>query len=164
MWAVGCILGELLIHKPLLPGNGEIAQIDLIIELLGTPSESIWPGFSQLPACQKFTLRSQPYNNLKTKFPHLSQAGLRLLNFLFMYDPKKRATAKESLLSTYFKESPLPCDRKLMPSFPQHRNMSRNAASSSSSYASRLDNSNNSRNMSRIPNDLMDLIKKRRYE
>lgn len=159
-----------MIHKPLLPGNGEIAQIDLIIELLGTPSESIWPGFSQLPACQKFTLRSQPYNNLKTKFPTLSQAGLRLLNFLFMYDPKKRASAKESLLSTYFKESPLPCDRKLMPSFPQHRNMSRNVASSSASssaYAARLDNSNNSRagnNLPRIPNDFMDLIKKRRYE
>lgn len=169
MWAVGCILGELLIHKPLLPGNGEIAQIDLIIELLGTPSESIWPGFSQLPACQKFTLRSQPYNNLKTKFPHLSQSGLRLLNFLFMYDPKKRGSAKESLKSPYFKESPLPCDRKLMPSFPQHRNIPRNVASSStsSSYAPRLDHgSNNSRagNMSRAPNDLMEMIKRRRYE
>lgn len=35
-------------------------------------------------------MRKQPYNNLKHKFPWLSEAGLRLLNFLFMYDPKKR--------------------------------------------------------------------------
>lgn len=38
----------------------------------------------------QYTLRKQPYNNLKHKFPWLSEAGLRLLHFLFMYDPKKR--------------------------------------------------------------------------
>ena len=41
--AVGCILAELLAHKPLLPGSSEIQQVDLIVQLLGTPSESIWP-------------------------------------------------------------------------------------------------------------------------
>ncbi|XP_055220535.1 cyclin-dependent kinase 10 isoform X7 [Gorilla gorilla gorilla] len=37
MWAVGCILAELLAHRPLLPGTSEIHQIDLIVQLLGTP-------------------------------------------------------------------------------------------------------------------------------
>ena len=73
---------------------------------------------------QDFTLKNQPYNNLKHKFPWLSPAGLRLLNFLFMYDPSKRATAEESLQSSYFREPPQICDPKLMPSFPQHRNLS----------------------------------------
>lgn len=41
--AVGCILAELLAHKPLLPGTSEIHQIDLIVQLLGTPNENIWP-------------------------------------------------------------------------------------------------------------------------
>lgn len=35
MWAAGCILGELLLHKPLLPGKTEIQQIEMIIDLLG---------------------------------------------------------------------------------------------------------------------------------
>lgn len=35
MWAAGCILGELLAHKPLLPGRTEIAQLELIVDLLG---------------------------------------------------------------------------------------------------------------------------------
>lgn len=35
MWAAGCILGELLLHKPLIPGKTEIQQIEMIIELLG---------------------------------------------------------------------------------------------------------------------------------
>lgn len=35
MWSAGCILGELLLHKPLLPGRTEVQQIELIVELLG---------------------------------------------------------------------------------------------------------------------------------
>ena len=50
MWSSGCILGELLAHKPLLPGKSEINQIELVIDLLGTPNDSIWPEFSSLPA------------------------------------------------------------------------------------------------------------------
>nr|XP_005892453.1 PREDICTED: cyclin-dependent kinase 10 isoform X3 [Bos mutus] len=116
MWAVGCILAELLAHKPLLPGTSEIHQVDLIVQLLGTPSENIWPGFSQLPLASQYSLRKQPYNNLKHKFPWLSEAGLRLMNLLFM------ATAGDCLESSYFKEKPLPCEPELMPTFPHHRN------------------------------------------
>ena len=73
----------------------------------GTPSESIWPGFKDLEALKSFDLRSQPYNNLKSQFPHLSPAGHRLLNFLFMYDPSRRATAQQALDTSYFAEEPL---------------------------------------------------------
>lgn len=43
IWSAACVFGELLLHKPLLPGRSEINQIELIIDLLGTPSEAIWP-------------------------------------------------------------------------------------------------------------------------
>ncbi|XP_061678377.1 cyclin-dependent kinase 10 isoform X2 [Syngnathoides biaculeatus] len=122
MWAVGCIQAELLAHKPLLPGTSEIQQLDLIVQLLGTPNENIWPGFSELPLTGQYTLRKQPYNNLKNKFTWLSEAGHRLLNLLFMYNPQHRATAKDCLESSYFKEKPLPCEPELMPTFPHHRN------------------------------------------
>ena len=69
---------------------------------------------------------SSAYNNLKQKFPWLSEAGLRLLNYLFMYNPNKRATADECVQSSYFKEAPFPLDPKLMPTFPQHRNKDSN--------------------------------------
>jgi cyclin-dependent kinase 10 len=114
----------------------------MIIELLGTPNENIWPEYPNLPAIKSFTLKHQPYNNLKQKFSTLSASGLRLLNFLFMYDPKKRATAEECLQSSYFKDPPYrkpnldmfdyfgiksvlfaACSTTLMPTFPQHRNM-----------------------------------------
>ena len=94
-------------HRPLLPGRSEIHQLELIIELIGTPNDTIWPGYSQLPVVESFTLKHQPFNNIKHTFTWLSAAGIRLLNFLFMYDPKKRASAEECLQSSYFKEAPL---------------------------------------------------------
>lgn len=122
MWSVGCILGELLSHKPMLPGRSEIHQLDLIIDMFGTPSEAIWPGMSKLPMLELITLKQQPYNNLRPNFPWLSDAGIKLLNQLFMFDPTKRATASECISSTYMKENPLPVEPAMMPSFPQHRN------------------------------------------
>ena len=132
MWAGGCILGELLAHRPLLPGRSEIHELQLIVDMFGTPNEAIWPGFTSLPLIEHFTLKKQPYNNLRHTFPWLSQAGLRLLNFLFMYDPNKRATAADTLDSSYFKEQPYPCEPELMPSFPQHRNKRRSSDASNS--------------------------------
>ena len=41
--AAGCILGELLAHRPLMPGKSELHQVELIVDLLGTPTEAIWP-------------------------------------------------------------------------------------------------------------------------
>ena len=58
MWAAGCILGELLGHRPLLPGRSELGQLELIVDLLGTPSDAIWPEFSSLPALQVMGLNA----------------------------------------------------------------------------------------------------------
>lgn len=50
----------------------------------------VFQGFSQLPLIGQYSLRKQPYNNLKNKFTWLSDAGHRLLNLLFMYNPQRR--------------------------------------------------------------------------
>ncbi|KAL3314552.1 hypothetical protein Ciccas_006825 [Cichlidogyrus casuarinus] len=128
IWSAGCIMGELLLHKPLLPGKNDIMQLELIIDLLGTPTDKIWRGLSELPAMKTITLKKQPYNNLRHTFPWLSDAGLRLLNFLFMYDPEKRGRARECCQSSYFREHPLPCEPDMMPSFFQHRLKRKNDA------------------------------------
>eukprot|EP00118_Oscarella_pearsei_P009582 m.55817 g.55817 ORF g.55817 m.55817 type:complete len:402 (+) comp34503_c0_seq3:81-1286(+) len=128
MWAAGCILGELLDHKPLLPGSSEINQLEKMIDMLGTPNENIWQGYSSLPGARSFNLKQQPYNNLKHKFHWLSRAGLSLLNRLLTYDPFKRATAADCFESSYFIEKPLPTEPSMMPTFPHHRNAKPSAA------------------------------------
>lgn len=126
MWAVGCIFGELLDNKPLMTGRSEINQFQLIVDLLGTPSDQIWPGFTSLPGAKSINFKRQPYNNLKHKFSWLSPAGLTLINHLLMYDPCKRASAADCLQNSYFVEKPLPVQPDMMPTFPEHRNRNYN--------------------------------------
>ncbi|XP_009861642.2 cyclin-dependent kinase 10 [Ciona intestinalis] len=121
-WAAGCILAELLAHKPIFPGKSEIEMIELLIQMLGSPSEEIWPGFSELPAIKTIYLKKQPYNNLKHRFPWVSEAGLRLLNLMLLYNPAKRISAQDCIEMSYFKENPHPCGPDMMPTFPHHRN------------------------------------------
>ncbi|XP_010531633.1 PREDICTED: cyclin-dependent kinase G-2 isoform X2 [Tarenaya hassleriana] len=49
MWSLGCIMAELLSKAPLFNGKTELDQLDKIFRILGTPNETIWPGFSKLP-------------------------------------------------------------------------------------------------------------------
>ncbi len=37
-WSVGCIFAEVLLGKPLFPGRNVVHQLELISDLLGTPS------------------------------------------------------------------------------------------------------------------------------
>ncbi|CAI4228142.1 unnamed protein product [Auanema sp. JU1783] len=115
IWSAGCIFAELLLGRPFLPGKGDIDQIEKIIQLLGTPTTKIWPELEDMPDLQNFSLRSQPYNKLKTVFESATQATLDLLNGLFAYDPKRRLTAQKVLEHEYFKEYPLPCEPDMMP-------------------------------------------------
>jgi serine/threonine protein kinase len=41
IWSLGCIFGEMLLGKPLFPGRNCVEQIELITDLLGTPSRNV---------------------------------------------------------------------------------------------------------------------------
>ncbi|KAJ8257611.1 hypothetical protein GJAV_G00187670 [Gymnothorax javanicus] len=119
MWSVGCIFGELLTQKPLFPGKSEIDQINKIFKDLGSPSEKIWPGYNELPAVKKMTFTEHPYNNLRKRFGALlSDQGFDLMNKFLTYCPSKRITAEEALKHEYFRETPLPIDPSMFPTWP----------------------------------------------
>lgn len=39
MWSVGCILGEMLLGKAIFPGTSTMNQVELIVDMLGRPSD-----------------------------------------------------------------------------------------------------------------------------
>ncbi|GMJ13274.1 CYCLIN-DEPENDENT KINASE G2 [Hibiscus trionum] len=128
IWSLGCIMAELLSKEPLFNGKTEFDQLDKIFRTLGTPNDTIWPGFSKLPGVKVNFVKHQ-YNLLRKKFPAtsftgtpvLSDAGFDLLNKLLTYDPEKRITAEAALNHEWFREVPLPKTRAFMPTFPaQH--------------------------------------------
>ncbi|XP_072464638.1 cyclin-dependent kinase 11B isoform X7 [Notamacropus eugenii] len=119
MWSVGCIFGELLTQKPLFPGKSEIDQINKVFKDLGTPSEKIWPGYNDLPAVKKMTFTEYPYNNLRKRFGALlSDQGFDLMNKFLTYYPGRRINAEDGLKHEYFRETPLPIDPSMFPTWP----------------------------------------------
>jgi cyclin-dependent kinase 10 len=102
LWSTGCVLAELLNHNPLFPARNEMELFEGIINTIGSPNETIWPGFSKLPIFKSYNLKHQPYNNLKQKFPYLTDAGHRLMNQMLFYNPEKRINANEALEHPYF--------------------------------------------------------------
>uniref|UniRef100_A0A4W3HLI7 cyclin-dependent kinase n=1 Tax=Callorhinchus milii TaxID=7868 RepID=A0A4W3HLI7_CALMI len=119
LWSVGCIFAEFLTQKPLFPGKSEIDQINKIFKELGTPSEKIWPGYNELPAVKKMTFTEYPFNNLRKRFGALlSDQGFDLMNKFLTYCPAKRITAEEALKHEYFRETPLPIEPSMFPTWP----------------------------------------------
>jgi len=126
MWSVGCIFYEFLTKEPMLPGKGEIDQIEKMYKLLGTPNEEIWPGYSHLPHVKNYKWKKYPANKLREKFPkasyhggpYLSDVGFDLLLKMLTYDPKRRITATDALKHDYFREMPYPQDPSMMRAFP----------------------------------------------
>ncbi|CAG0899439.1 unnamed protein product [Cyprideis torosa] len=99
--------------EPMFQGKSDIDQLNKIFQDLGTPSEKIWPGYSQLPIAKKMTFAEIPYSNLKNRMAksQISESGLRLMNSLLLFDPKRRISAETAFNDRWFEEAPYPTVR-----------------------------------------------------
>ena len=127
LWAVGCILAELLSLRPIF--KGEEAKIDInnkktipfqkgqlqkIFEILGTPTTEMWPNIQKYPdffLFHKFFVHGNPsvYSpNLANWYKVIGGTNrncLALLRELFQYDPSLRISADEALVHSFFLEN-----------------------------------------------------------
>ena len=101
IWSIGCIFAEMVMQKPLFPGDSEIDELHKIFYLLGTPTEETWPGVSQLPDYTDTFPRWRP-KRLQEHIPGLDEQGADLLRKMLTYAPSARITAKEALQHPYF--------------------------------------------------------------
>lgn len=118
MWSVGCIFSEFLTRKPLFPGKTEVEMLKRIFKLLGTPDNSQWEGYSDLPVVKKYNFQMTP-NRLRVEYATImTDIGKEMLQRLLCYDPKKRISAADALAHKYFTSSPLPTPREFFPTYP----------------------------------------------
>lgn len=97
--------GELLLHRPLLPGRSEPQQLELIAQLLGAPNANIWPSLPELLARvpENFALPTQPYddgpyeyNSISNIFQSFRFDSVRLLTGTIMCAKSSLSYAKRA--------------------------------------------------------------------
>ncbi|XVE83608.1 hypothetical protein DITRI_Ditri16bG0100800 [Diplodiscus trichospermus] len=104
IWSIGCIFAEVLTGKPLFPGKNVVHQLDLMTDLLGTPSLDTISRVRNEKARRYLTsMRKKQPVSFEQKFPNADPLALRLLQRLLAFDPKDRPTAEEALADLYFK-------------------------------------------------------------
>ncbi|KAL9255696.1 Mitogen-activated protein kinase 4-like protein [Drosera capensis] len=102
VWSVGCILAELLGRKPLFPREDTLHQLELILEVLGTPDVDDLL-FIQEPRARNYILtfpKSCGVDFFKL-YPGVDPWAIDLLQRMLTFDPSKRITSKEALNHRY---------------------------------------------------------------
>ncbi|XP_056665078.1 cyclin-dependent kinase 20 isoform X2 [Monodelphis domestica] len=112
LWAVGCILGELLNGSPLFPGENDIEQLCCVLRVLGTPSPK---EITELPDYNKISFKEQLPLPLDDVLPDASPPALHLLGRFLVYPPRQRIQADQALLHEYFFRAPLPAHPSELP-------------------------------------------------
>ncbi|NXC54851.1 MK15 kinase, partial [Aleadryas rufinucha] len=103
MWSIGCILGEMLLGKPLFPGTSTMNQIEQILRVIPAPSpegRTLLRGKTQ-SSCH-CSLTSRQRVAFEEIFPASTPLpALDLLKKLLVFNPAKRLTAEEALRHPY---------------------------------------------------------------
>lgn len=113
IWSVGCIMAELLTGRTLFPGTDHIHQLNLIMEILGTPPDDFMMKISSESA--RNYIKSLPpmrRRNFKDVFKGANPMAIDLLEKMLELDSEKRITAEQALAHEYMKKYSDPSDEQ----------------------------------------------------
>eukprot|EP01012_Entosiphon_sulcatum_P003602 TRINITY_DN1119_c0_g1_i1.p1 TRINITY_DN1119_c0_g1~~TRINITY_DN1119_c0_g1_i1.p1 ORF type:complete len:386 (+),score=80.93 TRINITY_DN1119_c0_g1_i1:107-1264(+) len=99
MWAVGCILGELMAGKPMFPGTSTMNQLERVVAVTGKPTpEDVKSTNSPFADTMLENLGDKiPVKTLDDCFPRAPPEAVDLIRKLLVFNPSKRITAAEAL-------------------------------------------------------------------
>lgn len=103
LWSLGCIFAELILRRPLFPGQNYLDQLKIIFETMGTPKDFSW---IKTPEAKRWVKKLQVHDGkpFETVFENASAKALKLLSKMLIMDPVRRADAEELMRSSYFKD------------------------------------------------------------
>uniref|UniRef100_A0A7S2CJN2 Mitogen-activated protein kinase n=1 Tax=Florenciella parvula TaxID=236787 RepID=A0A7S2CJN2_9STRA len=143
MWAVGCILGEMLLGKPLFPGTSTMNQLEKIIEVTGEPHpDAVENMKSPFAATMLQSLAKQRSINLQDMLAdvpqHVGPEAHKLLESCLNFNPSMRCTAEEALAHPYVSEFHNQDDEPIYPYGPIFITIDDNTKLHAADYRDRL--------------------------
>ncbi|KAM7272259.1 hypothetical protein ACFE04_026922 [Oxalis oulophora] len=121
IWSAGCVFAELLLGKPLFPGESGVDQLVEIIKILGTPTREeikcMNPNYNEFKFPQ---IKAHPWHKIFNK--RMPPEAVDLVSRLLQYSPTLRCSALDVLIHPFFDElrdpnARLPNGRFLPPLF-----------------------------------------------
>jgi len=102
MWAVGCIIAEMFIGKPLIPGTSTMNQLERTLEVTGMPDAAdITAIKSSFAATMLGSLTAKPMMDLQKLMKDAPPEAVDLVRQLMMFNPDKRPDVQEALKHKY---------------------------------------------------------------
>ncbi|KAL3513946.1 hypothetical protein ACH5RR_026663 [Cinchona calisaya] len=112
LWSAGCLMAEMFVGRPILPGRTEVEQIHKIFKLCGTPPDDFW---KKVKLGTTFRPPQTYKPGLREAFRNFPASSIGLLSTLLALDPANRASAASALCNEFFYTSPLTCDLSGLP-------------------------------------------------
>ncbi|XP_029646194.1 cyclin-dependent kinase 17 isoform X1 [Octopus sinensis] len=103
MWGVGCIFYEMACGRPLFPGSAVEDELHQIFKILGTPTETTFPGITAHQDFHSYNFPFYEAESLLNIAPRLDGDGLDLLEKFLVYEARKRMSAAEALKHPFFR-------------------------------------------------------------
>jgi len=98
MWSCGCILGELIMGKPIFPGTSTLNQIEKVVKVIGLPTPSDVESInSALASTLLQSMQKTTSNGFKDFHGKCSKECLDLLKRLLTFNPSKRISVADAL-------------------------------------------------------------------
>lgn len=99
-------------RSPIMQGNTEQNQINLISQLCGSISPDVWPGVEKLDLYNKLDLPKNQKRKVKERLKAYVKCpyALDLLDKLLILDPSKRLDSDSALNHDFFWSDPMPVD------------------------------------------------------
>lgn len=104
LWSMGCVCAEMMLGRPLFPGESGVDQLVEIIKVLGTPSSDQIRSMNRHYTDFKFpSIKAKTWGSV-FQSQTLSEEAISFVESLLKYEPQYRTPALQSLLHPFFDE------------------------------------------------------------